>query len=61
MNFVLTEEQVMIRNAARDFAKNECLPGVIERDTHMTHATEQIKKLGELGLMGMMVLSLIRI
>lgn len=55
MNFVLTEEQIMIRDAARDFAKNECLPGVIERDTHMTHATEQIKKLGELGFMGMMV------
>ncbi len=55
MNFVLTEEQIMIRNAARDFAKSECLPGVIERDTHMTHATEQIKKLGELGFMGMMV------
>lgn len=55
MNFVLTEEQIMIRNAARDFAKNECLPGVIERDTHCTHATEQIKKLGELGFMGMMV------
>ncbi|MEM6319725.1 MAG: acyl-CoA dehydrogenase family protein [Bacteroidota bacterium] len=54
MNFVLTEEQIMIRNAARDFAKAECLPGVIERDTHCTHATEQIKKLGELGFMGMM-------
>jgi len=45
----------MIRNAARDFAQNECLPGVIERDTHMTHATEQIKTMGELGFMGMMV------
>jgi len=55
MNFVLTEEQIMIRNAARDFAQNECLPGVIERDTHMTHATEQIKTMGELGFMGMMV------
>ena len=44
----------MIRNAARDFAQNDCLPGVIERDTHATHATEQIKKMGELGFMGMM-------
>ena len=55
MNFVLTEEQIMIRNAARDFAQNECLPGVIERDSNMTHATEQIKMMGELGFMGMMV------
>ena len=55
MNFVLTEEQIMIRNAARDFAQNECKPGVIERDSHMTHATEQIKTMGELGFMGMMV------
>lgn len=55
MNFVLTEEQIMIRNAARDFAQNECKPGVIERDTHCTHATEQIKMMGELGFMGMMV------
>ncbi len=55
MNFVLTEEQIMIRNAARDFAQNECKPGVIERDSHMTHATEQIKMMGELGFMGMMV------
>jgi len=55
MNFVLTEEQIMIRNAARDFAQNECLPGVIERDSNMTHATEQIKTMGELGFMGMMV------
>jgi len=55
MNFVLTEEQIMIRNAARDFAQNECKPGVIERDTHCTHATKQIKMMGELGFMGMMV------
>ena len=55
MNFVLTEEQIMIRNAARDFAQNECKPGVIERDSNMTHATEQIKMMGELGFMGMMV------
>ncbi|MFK7978973.1 MAG: acyl-CoA dehydrogenase family protein [Saprospiraceae bacterium] len=55
MNFVLTEEQIMIRNAARDFAQNECKPGVIERDSNMTHATEQIKTMGELGFMGMMV------
>ena len=54
MNFILTEEQLMIRNAARDFAQNELKPGVIERDTHMTHPTEQVKMMGELGFMGMM-------
>jgi alkylation response protein AidB-like acyl-CoA dehydrogenase len=41
--------------AARDFARNELLPGVIERDENMKFPTEQIKKLGELGFLGMMV------
>ena len=55
MQFELSEEQLMIRNAARDFAQNELLPGVIERDEHQKFPTEQIKKLGELGFLGMMV------
>ena len=55
MNFNLTEEHIMIRDAARDFAKTELLPGVIERDENQTFPAEQIKKLGELGFMGMMV------
>ncbi len=55
MNIHLTEEHKMIQQAAREFARIECLPGVIERDTNMTFATEQIKKLGELGFLGMMV------
>ncbi len=55
MNFNLTEEHIMIRDAARDFAKTELLPGVIERDESQTFPSEQIKKLGELGFMGMMV------
>ena len=55
MNFELTEEHKMIRDAARDFAQSELLPGVIERDENQTFPTEQIKKLGELGFMGMMV------
>src|SRR6056300_21518 len=55
MNIELTEEQKMIRAAARDFAQNELLPGVIERDETQTFPTEQIKKLGELGFLGMMV------
>jgi len=55
MNFELTEEHKMIRDAARDFAQTELLPGVIERDENQTFPKEQIKKLGELGFLGMMV------
>jgi len=55
MDFKLTEEHLMIRDAARDFAKNELLPGVIERDSKQLFPTEQVKKMGELGFLGMMV------
>jgi len=55
MDFKLTEEHMMIRDAARDFAKNELLSGVIERDETQTFPLEQIKKLGKLGFLGMMV------
>lgn len=55
MDFQLTEEQLMIRQAARDFAQNELLPGVIERDEQQKFPAEQIKKMGELGFLGMMV------
>jgi alkylation response protein AidB-like acyl-CoA dehydrogenase len=55
MDFQLTEEHLMIRQAARDFAKNDCLPGVIERDEHQKFPLEQAKKLASLGFMGMMV------
>lgn len=47
----------MIQQAARDFAQNECLPGVIERDEQQKFPLEQIKKLASLGFMGMMVKS----
>lgn len=55
MNFELTEEHLMIRQAARDFAQNDCKPGVIERDNTMTFPKDQVKKMGELGFLGMMV------
>ncbi len=55
MDFNLTEEQLMVQQAARDFAQNELLPGVIERDEKQIFPAEQIKKMGELGFMGMMV------
>jgi len=55
MDFNLTEEQIMIRDAARDFAQTELLPEVIERDEKQQFPTEQIKKMGALGFLGMMV------
>lgn len=55
MNFSFTEEQLMIQQAARDFAVNECLPGVIERDEKQIFPKEQIEKLADLGFLGMMV------
>ncbi|NNJ55151.1 MAG: acyl-CoA dehydrogenase [Bacteroidia bacterium] len=55
MNFELSEEHLMIQQAARDFARTELLPGVIERDNEQRFPAEQIKKLGELGFLGMMV------
>jgi len=54
MDFSLSEEHLMIQQAARDFAQNELLPGVIERDETQTFPKEQMKKLGELGFLGMM-------
>ena len=55
MNFELTEEQIAVRDAARDFARNILKPGVIERDREQKFPTEEIKQLGELGFMGIMV------
>ena len=55
MDFSLTEEHLMIRDAARDFAQTELLPGVIERDNTQTFPDELVRKMGELGFMGIMV------
>ncbi len=54
MNFELSEEHLMIRQAARDFAQNELLPGAIERDDKMHMPPEIYRKMAELGFMGMM-------
>jgi alkylation response protein AidB-like acyl-CoA dehydrogenase len=54
MNFEFTEEQLAVRDAAREFAQKELKPGVIERDSNMQFATEQVKMMGELGFLGMM-------
>ncbi len=55
MTFEFSEEQLAVKEAARDFAQSELLPGVIERDNHQRFPAEQIKKMGQLGFMGMMV------
>src|SRR6476661_10231502 len=55
MDFQLSEEHQMIQRAARDFARTECLPGVIERDEKQQFPREQVLKLAELGFMGMMI------
>ncbi|MBT8285016.1 MAG: acyl-CoA dehydrogenase [Flavobacteriaceae bacterium] len=55
MDFTLSEEQLMIQQAARDFAQQELLPGVIERDEEQKFPTAQVKMMGDLGFMGMMV------
>lgn len=55
MNFTLSEEHIMIRDAARDFAQTELLPGVIERDNKQEFPDELVSKMAELGFMGIMV------
>lgn len=55
MDFSLTEEQKLIQQAARDFAQNELLPGVIDRDENQEFPKEEVRKMGELGFLGMMV------
>ena len=55
MNFNLTEEHLMIRDAARNFAQTELLPGVIDRDNKQEFPNELVKKMGELGFLGIMV------
>jgi len=55
MNFQFTEEQLAVKEAAREFAQNELLPGVIERDEKQEYPAAQVKRMAELGFLGMMV------
>ncbi len=55
MTFKFSEEQLAVRDVARDFAQKQLKPGVIERDSSMTFPKQQIKQMGELGFLGMMV------
>ena len=54
MNFNLTEEQIMIQQAARDYAERELIKDVLERDAKSEFGAHHIKALAELGFMGMM-------
>jgi alkylation response protein AidB-like acyl-CoA dehydrogenase len=55
LNFDFSEEQLAVRDAARDFAQKELLPGVIERDDNEYFPAELATKMGDLGFLGMMV------
>ncbi|MBK6784690.1 MAG: acyl-CoA dehydrogenase [Saprospiraceae bacterium] len=55
MEFLLTEEQLAVQEAAREFTKNELLPGVIERDKNMKFPKDEVRKMAEMGFLGMMV------
>ncbi|HRW76441.1 MAG TPA: acyl-CoA dehydrogenase family protein, partial [Saprospiraceae bacterium] len=55
MIFNLTEEQLAVQEAAREFAQKELLPGVIERDREMKYPRDQVRMMAELGFLGMMV------
>ncbi len=55
LNFNLSEEHRAVQEAARDFAHNELLPGIVERDNEARFPAEQVKRMGELGFLGMMV------
>ncbi len=55
INFQLSEEHLAVRDAARDFAQNDLLPGVIDRDIECKFPKNEVAKMSELGFMGMMV------
>ncbi len=55
MDFTLSDEQIMIRDMARDFAQKEVAPKAAELDAKSQFPAEHVKKMAELGLMGMMV------
>jgi len=55
MNFEFSEEQLMIQQAAKDYAQRELIKDVIERDEKAEFPTEHVKNLAELGFLGMLV------
>lgn len=55
MNFEFTEDQLLIKQTAKEFAEKEIKPTAIERDKNAEFPKEIVQKLAELGFMGMMV------
>jgi len=55
MNFELTEEQKLLQEMVRDFARKEILPSAKSLEESHTFPLELLKKLGDLGIMGMTV------
>ncbi len=55
MLYQLSEEHLAVQQAAREFAQQQLLPGVVERDNTMTYPTEQVRGMADLGFLGMMV------
>lgn len=55
MDFMLTNEQEMLRNTIQEFAKGEIAPRVEELDQKEEFSYELVKKMGEMGLFGMTV------
>ena len=58
MKFNFSEEHLMIQKSARDFAQQELLPGVIERDELQKFPKDEINKMGQMGFLGMVAWTL---
>jgi len=52
---VLTDEQLLIRDTARDFARDKLAPTAAQRDRDAAFPAEPLAEMGRLGLMGMLV------
>jgi butyryl-CoA dehydrogenase len=52
---ILSEQQIQIRDMARDFARERLLPGASERDVSHAFPKDELKEMGELGFLGMLV------
>ena len=48
----ISEEERMVRDAARDYMQGQLMPRVLEANRHETFDVEIMKELGELGLLG---------
>jgi len=55
MNFDYSEEQLMIKKTARDYAQRELFKDVIERDSKAIYPSDHVKNIGQLGFFGMLI------